>query len=93
MKAALIESDIFRSRIDDYTPQHLDSLISTTELEWFGAGKELVAFRFTDDRDITGSAALEKPLPQFVPEPHAYYSYFTLMQRSNLNSENFSDQF
>lgn len=93
MKAALVESDIFRSRIDDYTPQYLDSLKSTTELEWFGAGKELVAFRFTGDRDITGDGSPEKPLPEFVPEPHAHYSYFTLMQRSDLNSAKFPDQF
>jgi ATP-dependent Lhr-like helicase len=93
IKAALVETAIFKSRIDDYTPHFLDSLIGTSELEWFGAGKEQVAFRFTGDRDVTGSEQPEKPLPEFVPEQHAHYSYFTLMQRSRLNSTSFPDLF
>ncbi|HEX2959253.1 MAG TPA: DEAD/DEAH box helicase [Chitinispirillaceae bacterium] len=94
MKAALIETDIFKTRIENYEPHLLDSLISTSDLEWFGAGKELIAFRFTGDRDITGNEPPEKKTyPEFLPEPHTRQSYFTLLQQSNLDSATFADLF
>jgi ATP-dependent Lhr-like helicase len=93
LRASLVETDIFKSRISDYSTHYLDSLISTTELEWFGVGKEQVAFRFTGEREITGSAEYKEALPDFVPDKHAHYTYFTLLQNSGLDSATFSDDF
>jgi ATP-dependent Lhr-like helicase len=93
IKVPLVETDIFKARIDNYEPHLLDTLITTSELEWFGAGKELVAFRFTSDREITGSVLPDKPHLAFLPEQHAHYTYFTLMQRCGLDSTHFPDCF
>jgi ATP-dependent Lhr-like helicase len=93
LRATLVETDIFRSRINDYSSHYLDSLMSTTELEWFGAGKEQIAFRFTEDRELSGSTENKGALPEFVPGNFAHYSYFALLQKSGLDSSAFSEEF
>ncbi len=92
IKVPLVETDIFKVRIDNYEPHQLETLITSSELEWFGTGKEQVAFRFTGDREITGSEP-DNSHPSFLPERHAHYTYFTLMQRSGLDSTHFPDLF
>ncbi len=55
--AALWESDLLPARLEAYFPAWLDTLGEESELVWFGAGRERLAFAFRADLDLFQAAA------------------------------------
>ncbi|MDQ1347869.1 MAG: ATP-dependent helicase Lhr and Lhr-like helicase, partial [Acidobacteriota bacterium] len=50
--AGLWESDLLPARLEGYFPAWLDTLGEESELVWFGAGRERLAFAFRADLDL-----------------------------------------
>jgi len=48
------EREILPARLDPYLPSWIDELVETSELGWFGVGRERVAFAFAGDLDLLG---------------------------------------
>ena len=46
------EEFILPARISPYYPSWLDSLMQSSELTWFGGGKEKLGFAFHSDLDL-----------------------------------------
>ncbi|MEO8276066.1 MAG: DEAD/DEAH box helicase [Thermoanaerobaculia bacterium] len=46
------ESDYFPARLEPYFPAWLDNLFESSELRWFGTGRERIAFSFRPDLDL-----------------------------------------
>ena len=49
MSPELLEESIITSRIKSYYTTHLDNLILSTDLKWFGAGNKKIILSFIDD--------------------------------------------
>jgi ATP-dependent Lhr-like helicase len=62
--AAAWETDLLPARVAGYQPAWLDSLLSSSDLMWYGAGRERVGFCFTADLGrFTETAAIPAPAP------------------------------
>lgn len=70
--AAAWEADLLPARVMPYHPAWLDSAFRDSDLLWFGAGRERIAFAFPEDLElfIPGAAAGESPTPP-APGPEA----------------------
>jgi ATP-dependent helicase Lhr and Lhr-like helicase len=79
------EEFILPARISPYYPSWLDSLMQSSELEWFGGGKEKLGFAFHSDLDLfqaskTGASKTreEKPITDLFPDKRGRYGFLEL---------------
>ncbi|MBA2481188.1 MAG: DEAD/DEAH box helicase [Planctomycetes bacterium] len=86
----LWEGDILPARLESYQGAWLDSLLQTTDLMWFGAGRERIGFCFREALPQFIDAADDSPagsdLAQLFPDPHARYEFFAIQKHSGVTS-------
>ncbi len=93
LKAALWENDVFPARISNYQTNYLDSLLSATNLEWYGCGRVQLSFRLFEDRELCSyNPGVSKEEIGFE-DYNARYSYSDLLNKSNVDSSSFSSVF
>jgi ATP-dependent Lhr-like helicase len=75
VQAEVLETEILPARLDPYLPSWLDTLMSETDLEWFGCGQRRIALCLAVDRgllveprdsDLDGH---DDPLDEVFPHP------------------------
>lgn len=93
LKAVLWENDVFPARISDYYTGCLDSLLSVTNLEWYGCGKEQISFRLFEDRELCVYNPRVSKEEIGFDDYFARYSYSDLLNKTNANSSLFSTVF
>ncbi|EKD35907.1 MAG: hypothetical protein ACD_75C01730G0001, partial [uncultured bacterium] len=91
------EEYILPARLDPYYPTHLDSLLQSSGLIWYGCGDKKISFAFAEDlelflgeREITDSQREE--LAKLFPDPKARYSFFDILRQSGVNSAALSER-
>lgn len=52
MDAAALETEILPARLDSYLPSWLDTLMTETDLQWFGCGERRLALGLAGDRGL-----------------------------------------
>jgi ATP-dependent Lhr-like helicase len=82
--AALWEEAILPARLEPYRPAWLDALVQESDLFWFGAGKEHVAFALHEDVRLFLSPA--NGGVDVVPDALGRYDFFDLQKSSGLDS-------
>jgi len=70
--AELWETEILPTRVADYRPEMLDSLLQTSTLGWLGCGKQQLAFVFPDQLPIVQPEHPGKPASPVGLGRHAY---------------------
>jgi ATP-dependent Lhr-like helicase len=87
--AHLWEEEILPARIESYQPSLLDSLLHSTPLIWYGAGKETVAFALETELDIF-AVPREKDLERakgLFPDVRGRYGLFDIATHAGLTTE------
>lgn len=87
------EEYILPARVDPYYPTHLDSLLQSSGLIWYGCGDKKISFAFAEDlelflgeREITDSRREE--LAQLFPDPKGRYGFFDILSRTGMGGMN-----
>jgi ATP-dependent helicase Lhr and Lhr-like helicase len=95
------EKHLLPARLAPYYGAWLDTLMATSELMWFGCGKERISFAFTEDlelflpREGSGAgagipgpdgAATPDGLAGLIPERFGRYSLFDIARHAGLDS-------
>lgn len=91
------EEYILPARIDHYQPSHLDSLLQSTGLLWYGCGEKKTAFAFAEDLELFGSdrentADPDLQLAGLFPDPKGRYGFFDILHHSRLDSATLSEK-
>ncbi len=87
--ASLWEGDIFPSRLSPYFCSWLDSLMSNTDLMWFGCGRRRIGFCFSSDYGLF-SDGVEKSthkIDTIFPDRRGKYSFWELLDHSKMSSK------
>jgi len=82
--AAAWESALLPARMASYDPAWLDALLLESDLQWFGAGRERVAFGFRQDTRLYLEA--QEPDTELFADTTGRYEFFELQKRSGLDS-------
>ncbi len=87
------EQEILPSRIENYRPSMIDSLLSRYDLQWIGAGKKKVTFCLSDELNIMTKPPTNEST--ILPENESLPSgtYRDLLMRSGLDSASFAYKF
>jgi ATP-dependent Lhr-like helicase len=86
------EENILPARMRPYRGEWLDTLMSTSDLVWFGCGKERISLAFGQDLELfrgPGSAealAEAQDLDKLIPDRRGRYSLFEIAEMSRLDS-------
>ncbi|MCG6879646.1 MAG: DEAD/DEAH box helicase [Deltaproteobacteria bacterium] len=74
------EEFILPARISPYYPSWLDSLMQSSELTWFGGGKEKLGFAFHSDLDLFKAQKTGKrePIADLFPDKRGRYGLLAL---------------
>ncbi len=100
-RARAWEEYLFPSRIDDYTPRSLDSLIAGADLEWFGCGERRLFFALSanarlflepSDEDSFGSPAVDRGADALFPDRRGRYDFFALHAHSGLTTAELTER-
>ncbi|MCE5265532.1 MAG: ATP-dependent helicase, partial [Deltaproteobacteria bacterium] len=98
--AAAWEEHLLPARLSPYYGAWLDTLMATSELMWFGCGKERISFAFAEDLELfragQGGAGTGAPEPGGEPAPDGLaglmpgrfgrYSLFDIARHAKLDS-------
>jgi ATP-dependent Lhr-like helicase len=77
----LWEEEIFPSRLDSYNDSWLDELLRSSELQWFGCGRQKIAFSFASDLELfleSRDPAAAEELRRWLPSSRGKYSFWEL---------------
>ena len=87
------EQEILPSRIENYRPAMIDSLLSRYDLQWIGAGKKKVTFCLSDELNIMTRPSVNESA--ILPENESLPSgtYIDLLMKSGLDSTSFAYKF
>ncbi len=97
MDVASLETEILPARLEPYLPSWLDTLMSETDLTWFGCGERRLAFGLAGDRGLFLEPApnLADDAPSDVdalfPHPLGRFSFTDLMRHSGGDSAALAD--
>jgi ATP-dependent Lhr-like helicase len=80
LPAGAWEEFVLPARISPYYPAWLDSLMQSSELTWFGGGKEKLGFAFHSDLDLFQGVKTGKkePITDFFPDKRGRYGLLEL---------------
>jgi len=81
----LWEEEIFPARLEPYYASWLDELLRSSELQWFGCGRQRIAFCFVSDLELFLES--ERPagageLQRLLPSPRGKYSFWELVDNA-----------
>lgn len=87
------EQEILPSRIENYRPTMIDSLLSRYDLQWIGSGKKKVTFCLSDELNIMTRPSTNEST--VLPENESLLSgtYTDLLMKSGLDSTSFAYRF
>jgi len=81
----LWEEEIFPARLEPYYGSRLDELLRNSELQWFGCGRQRIAFCFDSDLELflesKGPAGAEKR-EHLLPSSRGKYSFWELVDHA-----------
>ena len=80
LPAGAWEEFVFPARISPYYPAWLDSLMQSSDLTWFGRGKEKLGFAFHSDLDLfkTSGTGKNEPIVDLFPDKRGRYGLLEL---------------
>ncbi len=80
LPAGAWEEFVLPARISPYYPAWLDSLMQSSDLTWFGGGKEKLGFAFHSDLDLFRAAKTGKkePITDLFPDKRGRYGLMEL---------------
>jgi len=94
--AAAWEENLLPARFDPYYPAWLDSLLSGSDLIWFGCGKQRLSFAFREDLELFqeppgNKVDAQDPMPcdaaeQLLPGSSGHFGFFDIARHSGLAS-------
>jgi len=89
------EEYILPARVRPYLQSHLDSLLQSSGLLWFGCGTKKSSFAFSEDLELfTGGKPLDKETEALVeklfPDSKGRYTFFDILRSSGLDSTTLS---
>jgi len=89
----LWETEILPARIDPYHTAWLDSLLSETDLEWFGCGRRRLAFALEPERDLFANSTEDEEGPPSdpFPQPFGRYSFSELLAHTQIRPDELTD--
>ena len=85
------EEEIFPARISPYNPGLLDKVLQTSELTWFGCGKEKLSFCFESDLELL-SQENRKHHSELFPELRGKYTFWNLKDFTKLSTEELTNK-
>jgi ATP-dependent helicase Lhr and Lhr-like helicase len=79
LAAAAWEQEVLPARLEPYFGSWLDSLMQSSELLWFGCGKERLAFGFPEELDLfrqhaEPDAEAVEAVRRLFPDPNGHYT-------------------
>jgi ATP-dependent Lhr-like helicase len=84
------EEQLLPSRMQNYRNEWLDSLMSGTDLIWFGCGKQRISLAFRQDLELfrpAGGAGHDgDELTHLIPDRRGRYSFFEIAEFSHLDT-------
>jgi ATP-dependent Lhr-like helicase len=83
--ARLWEEEIFPARLHPYYGSWLDELLRSSELGWFGCGRQRVSFCFSSDIELYLESADEEAaaeLRRLLPSPRGRFSFWDLVDHT-----------
>ena len=95
-EAAAWEEYIFPARVRPFYKSHLDSLLQTTELVWYGCGPGKTAFAFADDLELflekeEETKTIVDRLKALFPDMKGKYSFFDIKDFSGGDSTSLTE--
>jgi ATP-dependent Lhr-like helicase len=81
----LWEQEIFPARLRPYHASWLDELLRSSELQWFGCGRQRIAFSFASDLELfleSGDPEADEKRRRLLPSPRGKYSFWDLVDHS-----------
>jgi ATP-dependent Lhr-like helicase len=97
MDAATLETEILPARLEPYLPSWLDTLMSETDLQWFGCGERRLALGLAGDRGLFAEPAPNEgegatsDVDALFPHPLGRFSFTDLMRHSGGDSAALAD--
>jgi ATP-dependent Lhr-like helicase len=88
MDVATLETEILPARLDPYLPSWLDTLMSETDLQWFGCGERKLAVGLAGDRGLFAEPpsedAVDDPfdVERLFPHPLGRFSFSELLRHT-----------
>ncbi len=81
------EEYILPARLEPYYPSHLDSLLQSSGLIWYGCGDRKTSFAFAEDLELFAGERemtedLREELARLFPDPRGRYSFFDILGRA-----------
>jgi ATP-dependent Lhr-like helicase len=95
--ATSLEAELLPARLDPYLPSWLDTLMSETDLQWFGCGPRKLALCLAEDRNlfVDGSPKKEdngdEALDALFPHALGRFSFADLMRHAATDSADLAD--
>ncbi len=91
------EEYILPSRVKPYHQSHLDSLLQSSGLIWFGCGTKKSSFAFAEDLELFIDAQLsddeaETLVQRLFPDRKGKYTFFDILSASGLDSGTLSEE-
>jgi ATP-dependent Lhr-like helicase len=83
----LWEEEIFPARLKPYYGSWLDELLRSSELQWFGCGRQCIAFCFASDQELfleSEDSEAEKKRRRLLPSSRGKFSFWDLVDHSGL---------
>jgi ATP-dependent Lhr-like helicase len=86
------EEQLLPARIRNYRNEWLDSLMSNTDLIWFGCGRQRISLAFHQDLELfrpagdSGHADDGDELAHLIPDRRGRYSFFDIAEFSHLDT-------
>lgn len=86
------EEYILPARVEPYYPSHLDSLLQSSGLLWYGCGDQKTSFAFAEDLELfldqrQMNEEDRQELARLFPDPQAKYSFFDLLGRARADGQ------
>lgn len=81
----LWEEELFPARLKPYFCSWLDALLQSSELQWFGCGRQRISFCFSSDLELfLGSDGSEgrEDLSNLLPSPKGKFTFWDLVDHS-----------
>jgi ATP-dependent Lhr-like helicase len=92
MDVATLETEILPARLDPYLPSWLDTLMTETDLQWFGCGERRLAMTLAGDRGLFAETPAdgggEEPfdIETLFPHPLGRFSFADLVRHTGGDS-------